>query len=126
MSAEIPRGSLVTGGARGIGLAISRTLAARGDAVVIADVDGAEAEAQADLLRGVGHEARAVPLDVTDTDELRRAVAAIDVETPLAATAGPSAHAGGWRGIRIGGAAAAFDAGANARPTAGAIRVTTS
>jgi NAD(P)-dependent dehydrogenase (short-subunit alcohol dehydrogenase family) len=83
MSAEIPRGSLVTGGARGIGLAISRALAARGDDVVIADLDQAEAEAQAALLRGVGHHARAIELDVTDVEQVRRAFAAVDLETPL-------------------------------------------
>jgi NAD(P)-dependent dehydrogenase (short-subunit alcohol dehydrogenase family) len=83
MSAEIPRGSLVTGGARGIGLAISRTLAARGDSVVIADLDGTEAGLQAELLRGVGHEARGIELDVTDIESLRATVAAVDLETPL-------------------------------------------
>ena len=83
MSAELPRGSLVTGGAHGIGLAISRALAARGDAVVIADLDGSEATAQAELLRAVGHEARAVELDVTDVEQVRATVAAVDLETPL-------------------------------------------
>jgi NAD(P)-dependent dehydrogenase (short-subunit alcohol dehydrogenase family) len=83
MSAEIPRGSLVTGGARGIGLAISRLLAARGDDVVIADLDGGEASLQAGLLRSVGHDARAVELDVTDVEQVRATVAAIDLETPL-------------------------------------------
>jgi NAD(P)-dependent dehydrogenase (short-subunit alcohol dehydrogenase family) len=83
MSAEIPRGSLVTGGARGIGLAISRVLAARGDDVVIADLDIAEAELQAELLRTVGHAARAVALDVTNVEQVRATVAAVDLETPL-------------------------------------------
>ena len=83
MSAEVPRGSLVTGGAHGIGLAISRALAGRGDSVVIADLDGGEAAAQADLLRAVGHEARALELDVTDTEQLRATLAAVDLETPL-------------------------------------------
>jgi NAD(P)-dependent dehydrogenase (short-subunit alcohol dehydrogenase family) len=83
MSAEILRGSLVTGGARGIGLAISRLLAARGDDVVIADLDIAEAELQAELLRTVGHDARALELDVTDVELVRAAIAAVDLETPL-------------------------------------------
>jgi NAD(P)-dependent dehydrogenase (short-subunit alcohol dehydrogenase family) len=83
MSGEGARGSLVTGGARGIGLAICRALAARGDDVVIADLDRAEAEAQAELLRAVGHEARAVALDVTDVERVRATVAAVDLETPL-------------------------------------------
>jgi len=36
-------GSLVVGGAAGIGRAVSQALAARGDAVVVADLDGAAA-----------------------------------------------------------------------------------
>jgi NAD(P)-dependent dehydrogenase (short-subunit alcohol dehydrogenase family) len=83
MSAEIPPGSLVTGGAHGIGLAISRALAARGDDVVIADLDGEEARRQAELLREVGHAARGVELDVADVEQVRATVAAVDLETPL-------------------------------------------
>jgi NAD(P)-dependent dehydrogenase (short-subunit alcohol dehydrogenase family) len=83
MSAEIPRTSLVTGGAHGIGLAISRALAARGDDVVIADLDGEEAQRQAELLREVGHTARGIELDVTDVAQVRATIAAVDLETPL-------------------------------------------
>lgn len=83
MSAEILPGSLVTGGAHGIGLAISRALAARGDDVVIADLDGEEARRQAELLCEVGHTARSVELDVTDVEQVRATVAAVDLETPL-------------------------------------------
>jgi NAD(P)-dependent dehydrogenase (short-subunit alcohol dehydrogenase family) len=84
MSAEAPRGSLVTGAARGIGLAIVRALAARGDSVILADVDGAEAANQAEALRREGHEARPVALDVTDVAMVRRVIAGVDAETPLA------------------------------------------
>jgi NAD(P)-dependent dehydrogenase (short-subunit alcohol dehydrogenase family) len=83
MSADIPPTSLVTGGAHGIGLAISRGLAARGDDVVIADLDGEEARRQAELLREVGHTARGIELDVTDVARVRATVAAVDLETPL-------------------------------------------
>jgi NAD(P)-dependent dehydrogenase (short-subunit alcohol dehydrogenase family) len=80
MSAEA---SLVTGAARGLGLAIARALAARGDSVVLADIDGAEAAAQAERLSREGREARAVTLDVTDVEKVRGVVAQVDRETPL-------------------------------------------
>jgi NAD(P)-dependent dehydrogenase (short-subunit alcohol dehydrogenase family) len=83
MSAEIPRGSLVTGAARGIGLAIARALAERGDIVVLADLDADEAMVQAERLRADGLEARGVLLDVTDVEGTRRAIVGIDAETPL-------------------------------------------
>jgi NAD(P)-dependent dehydrogenase (short-subunit alcohol dehydrogenase family) len=83
MSAELPRASLVTGAARGIGLAIARALAERGDLVVLADLDADEALVQAERLRADGHEARGVSLDVTDVEGTRRAIAGIDAETPL-------------------------------------------
>jgi NAD(P)-dependent dehydrogenase (short-subunit alcohol dehydrogenase family) len=83
MSAEIPRASLVTGAARGIGLAIARALAERGDLVVLADIDAGEATAQAGRLRADGLEARGVSLDVTDIESTRRTIAGIDAETPL-------------------------------------------
>jgi NAD(P)-dependent dehydrogenase (short-subunit alcohol dehydrogenase family) len=58
-------------------------LAARGDHVILADLDAAEAEAQAVRLRAEGRSARAVALDVTDADEVRDVMAAVDAETPL-------------------------------------------
>jgi NAD(P)-dependent dehydrogenase (short-subunit alcohol dehydrogenase family) len=82
-SAEQPRGSLVVGGARGIGRAIAHALAARGDDVVVADVDEPAAAACADELRGAGFSARAVELDVTDVAQVRAVVAAVDAESPL-------------------------------------------
>jgi NAD(P)-dependent dehydrogenase (short-subunit alcohol dehydrogenase family) len=78
MSAEV---SLVTGAARGIGLAIAHALAARGDTVVLADV--IDATPQAEALRREGHDARAVALDVTDVEMVRDVVAGIDAATPL-------------------------------------------
>ena len=83
ISAETPRGSLVVGGANGIGRAISETLAARGDTVVVADLDAAAAETCAAALRDAGATARAVELDVTDVEQIRRVVAAVDAESPL-------------------------------------------
>lgn len=65
--------ALVTGGARGIGLATSRALAARGASVAIVDVDLAAAERAATQ----AHDTRALGLvaDVTDRSAIERAVA---------------------------------------------------
>jgi NAD(P)-dependent dehydrogenase (short-subunit alcohol dehydrogenase family) len=73
----------VTGAARGIGLGIATVLATRGDHVILADLDAGEAETQAERLRAEGRSARAVALDVTDADEVRDVMAAVDAETPL-------------------------------------------
>ncbi|MBA2476300.1 MAG: SDR family oxidoreductase [Actinobacteria bacterium] len=82
-SAERPAGALVVGGARGIGSAIARALAGRGDETVVADVDEAGAEDCAEALRREGLSARAVALDVTDVAAVRDVIARVDAETPL-------------------------------------------
>jgi NAD(P)-dependent dehydrogenase (short-subunit alcohol dehydrogenase family) len=82
-SAEPPRGSLVVGGANGIGRAIAEALARRGDDVVVADVDCAAGESCAAALHAAGGSARSVELDVTDVARIREVVAAVDAETPL-------------------------------------------
>jgi NAD(P)-dependent dehydrogenase (short-subunit alcohol dehydrogenase family) len=66
--------ALVTGGARGIGFATARALAARGASVVIVDLD---AEAAAGAAAQV-HDSRALGLagDVTDRGAMQQAVAA--------------------------------------------------
>jgi len=69
------RVALVTGGARGIGLAISRRLAAEGARVALVDLDKSAVEAAAGEL---GAASMAVVADVTRTDEVDRAVAAVD------------------------------------------------
>jgi NAD(P)-dependent dehydrogenase (short-subunit alcohol dehydrogenase family) len=55
------RVAIVTGGGSGIGAAISRALGARGDTVVVADIDGASAQRTADEVRGT-----ATKVDVRD------------------------------------------------------------
>lgn len=82
-SAEQPRGALVVGGAKGIGQAIARALACRGDHVVVADIDAAAAASCAKDLRGAGGSARSVELDVTDVAQVREVVAGVNAETPL-------------------------------------------
>ena len=64
-------GVLVTGGAAGIGWAIARAFAVRGDRVSILDIDGEVAEARAAEL-GAGH--LGLGGDVADEDAVRAAV----------------------------------------------------
>jgi NAD(P)-dependent dehydrogenase (short-subunit alcohol dehydrogenase family) len=67
------KSALVTGGARGIGFATAKALAARGAAVTIVDLDPAAAEAAAAQV----HDTRALGIgaDVTDSAAMQRAVA---------------------------------------------------
>jgi NAD(P)-dependent dehydrogenase (short-subunit alcohol dehydrogenase family) len=69
--------AIVTGGAKGIGYAIAEALAARGAAVVVADLDGANAAAT--RLVASGHRAVGVAADVSserDTAAMAEAAAA--------------------------------------------------
>ncbi|WP_157070275.1 SDR family NAD(P)-dependent oxidoreductase [Aureimonas frigidaquae] len=59
------RTALVTGGARGIGLATSTALAEGGAAIILVDRDGEAAENAAAQLRERGFDVVAYPLDVT-------------------------------------------------------------
>lgn len=60
------RTALVTGGARGIGLATCQALAQAGAQVILTDRDGDIADAAAEGLRGAGLEVTADRLEVTD------------------------------------------------------------
>ena len=73
-SVESTRVALVTGAARGIGLAIATRLHADGVTVVLADIDLAAAERAA---AGVGPGATAVEVDVTEPKSVERMVAAV-------------------------------------------------
>ncbi|MFV0254369.1 MAG: SDR family NAD(P)-dependent oxidoreductase [Beutenbergiaceae bacterium] len=57
--------ALVTGGGRGIGEGIARSLGAAGATVVVADISADEAERVAQAIGDAGGQARAVELDVT-------------------------------------------------------------
>jgi NAD(P)-dependent dehydrogenase (short-subunit alcohol dehydrogenase family) len=69
--------ALVTGGARGLGEAICRTLAAAGAALAVADLRRESAEAVAAQLRDQGTRAMALGLDVGDEHSAGEAVQAI-------------------------------------------------
>jgi len=65
---------LVTGGASGIGKAVSLAFAAEGARVVVADVDSAGAKEVASKAKADGREALVVRMDVTDTASVRGAL----------------------------------------------------
>ena len=74
------RVAFVTGGARGIGAAVCRALAADGHAVAVADILEDVAAATAQSLVEIGHQAVATPVDVTDGNSMRAAVADVEAE----------------------------------------------
>lgn len=65
--------AVVTGGARGIGAAIARRLAADGARVCVGDIDEQAAESLVRELAGEGAQAIAVSLDVADISSFRAA-----------------------------------------------------
>jgi len=67
--------AFVTGGATGIGLAVSRALAARGAAVAIFARNHARAEEAATAIRAAGGKAQAHAADITDTASVDAAFA---------------------------------------------------
>ncbi len=62
--------AVVTGGAGGIGLAVSRRLGQAGMIVVLADLPGAALDAAAGRLRDDGIDVRTVPVDVGDPAQI--------------------------------------------------------
>jgi 2-hydroxycyclohexanecarboxyl-CoA dehydrogenase len=85
---RVRRRAFVTGGAKGIGAAVARRLAADGVDVVLADVDGAGARS---LAAEIG--ANAVELDVSDVERVRRAIADTGPFDILVNNAGIDQHA---------------------------------
>ena len=73
-SSAARRVAVVTGGARGIGAATARRLAADGLAVAVLDRDGTGAKATAEVLVAGGARALGVAVDVADADAVATAV----------------------------------------------------
>jgi NAD(P)-dependent dehydrogenase (short-subunit alcohol dehydrogenase family) len=69
------RVAFVTGAASGIGAAGAKALARAGARVIVTDRNGPGARAVAEAIRGDGHGAEAMTLDVTDDRSLREAIA---------------------------------------------------
>jgi|SRR5665647_1358737 len=91
--------ALVTGGSRGIGLAIAELLARRGARVVIAGRELATAEIAASGLRSSGLDCTAISLDVRDEQEVRSRIddlaerfGSLDILVNNAGVSGPPAN----------------------------------
>jgi NAD(P)-dependent dehydrogenase (short-subunit alcohol dehydrogenase family) len=80
--------ALVTGGGRGIGLAAASALAQAGAEVTLVARTRSEIEAAAEAILARGDKAAALPLDVTDLDAVRRAIAAAEPFDVLVNNAG--------------------------------------
>lgn len=72
--------AVVTGGAQGIGEAIARRLASEGATVAILDIQQDKARAVADDIQARGARAIAVEMDVTDRQDVRRAVKEVEAK----------------------------------------------
>jgi NAD(P)-dependent dehydrogenase (short-subunit alcohol dehydrogenase family) len=92
------RAALVTGGARGIGLAIAEALARRGDRVTIADVDAEQAASATEALVSQGLDVSSIALDVTDARQVGDIMREVDGRSPLT-TVVCNAGVGQSRGI---------------------------
>jgi NAD(P)-dependent dehydrogenase (short-subunit alcohol dehydrogenase family) len=97
MSTFRDRTAIVTGGASGIGRALSEALGAEGAIVVVADLDSRGAEAVAQGIREKGGRAEGRPLDVCDAAAVQKLV------EDTAATHGRLDYMFNNAGIAIGG-----------------------
>ena len=80
MPEEAQRVAIVTGGARGIGAAISRRLAADGLAVAVLDLKESDCSGTVDAITSAGGRALAAGADVSEADQVEAAVAKIAAE----------------------------------------------
>jgi 2-hydroxycyclohexanecarboxyl-CoA dehydrogenase len=74
------RVAVVTGAASGMGLAIARHLAARGERVAVLDLQGGAAMRAAEELRGTGARSMAAEVDVTDRAAVDAALGKVRAE----------------------------------------------
>ncbi|WEK05639.1 MAG: SDR family oxidoreductase [Candidatus Devosia phytovorans] len=95
--------AFVTGGASGIGEAVSKQLAARGAKVVVADLKLDAAEKTVAEIKAAGGEAAAVAVDVSKIDQVEKAVqftvdtfGKLDVAVNNAGIGGKAAKAGDY------------------------------
>jgi NAD(P)-dependent dehydrogenase (short-subunit alcohol dehydrogenase family) len=67
---------LVTGAARGLGLAFAQSIARAGARVVLADILADQVQAEATRLRADGHDAQALALDLADPESIKNTAGA--------------------------------------------------
>jgi 2-hydroxycyclohexanecarboxyl-CoA dehydrogenase len=72
------RVALVTGAGQNVGAEIARLFAAQGAAVAVNDFFGERAQAVADAIRDAGGQAMGVEADITDLDDVREMIAAVE------------------------------------------------
>jgi 3-oxoacyl-[acyl-carrier protein] reductase len=88
--------SIVTGGAAGLGEAVSSELASQGVHVIVLDADADAALESVERITDEGGSAEAVVADVRDTDQLGRAVELAWRRGPLFSVV---SNAGGWDSV---------------------------
>jgi NAD(P)-dependent dehydrogenase (short-subunit alcohol dehydrogenase family) len=89
---------LVTGAARGLGLATARRLAHDGARVWLADVRAEQLEESVDELRAAGHAVRGHLVDVSDVDSVNRLAEDVLTDGPLFGLVNNAARADGVGG----------------------------